>query len=194
MEESKVKIDMTKKDYRKQCHRLKTHSRLGSCSNIFSFLCIIIPLPVGSKYALKVIQLPMEVQNILTILLCSAVAFIMFSLSLIGLALFVTNLLYKDFFQMQEESHLHYEVFFRPTDFCINNGLEDVIIIEYRNCHPIYNCTYGISVFYSGVNNQNRVFYFPEFLFPTGERQRIYEWQKPYLSRVKKTVRHSKSK
>lgn len=66
-------------------------------SNIFGFLCIIISLPIGSKYALKAIQLSMEVRNILTILLCYAVAFIMFFLSVIGLALFVTNLLYKDF-------------------------------------------------------------------------------------------------
>lgn len=108
-----------------------------------------------------------------------------FGLSLFGLAGLCRVSFFKDYFMLQNSDQVSYNAAFGIDSFVIfPNGANDgSITIKYRECCDIFNCRFGIAIFYkSPEKGKDRFkYFFPKDLFNDEEMKLIKEWQKEYL-------------
>lgn len=183
MEEIKINVNMAKKKYNRLCRTLTAYSHFRIGRNIFSVLLFVIPFLIGCKCTLALIEDVKNHNTFLPIMLGLGAAFTMFLLALSALALLCLPSFYKNFLLLSDTTAINCDMFFRPTGFSVENSItKDAISIEYHDCGTIFNCRFGISLYYLGVNRQYIKFLLPKIFFTKDEKAQIKRWQHDYLS------------
>lgn len=186
MDEIKICVNMKKNEYKKQYRALKRYTSFRLGQNIFIFILTIGNGAFAWKYAKQIIELRVNPPKDMLGLFLLILVFITCGVcSFLFLLKFLQPVLFTDYFMKQNSDHVSYTALFGTDKLMIflPDAEEQPMILEYRECGGIFNCIFGIAIYYMEPKEKKVLlkFLFPKNLFTKEERAVIKEWQKEYL-------------
>lgn len=186
MDEINICVNMEKEYYKKKYRALKMYTSYRLGRNLTSFLYMLVFFIIGCKMISMLIgykwDSPVAGNFFLIIIFLGIVSF---GLSFFGLAGLCRVSFFKDYFMLQNSDKVSYKAVFGIDSFAIfpNGANDEPLNLDYRECCDIFNCRFGIAIFYKKPEKGKDRFkyFFPKDLFNDEEMEIIKEWQKEYL-------------